>query len=282
MAGSVRETAADSTSTSAGRGSRQPPFQVYAPAGGGARDRHFVTLSRLVRIRDRLAGDCSRGHLADPRASLIGTDHCPSWVAPSEPMLNKTQRRRLEVRFGRLAAESERLLARIEAERGGGPEREGRLVEIQAQISELMEVLQVVAGRLGISLERSGPDLMRDVGVWAALLPSDPVQRGRSPRSRPRRAAGSLGGRGHRATGGDPPARIRRIEGGLKDRRGAEVEIRLAIQGLWRSREPGRTLAACHLRPLILPPTLLPSSQKDSPHEHDTARVLPLVGTRAT
>jgi hypothetical protein len=84
-------------------------------------------------------------------------------------MLNKTQRRRLEVRFGRLAAESERLLARIEAERGGGPEREGRLVEIQAQIRELVEVLQIVAGRLGISLERSGPDLMRDVGVWAAL-----------------------------------------------------------------------------------------------------------------
>jgi len=88
---------------------------------------------------------------------------------PGEPMLNKTQRRRLEVRFGRLAAESERLLARIETERGGSPGRVERLEGIQAQIRELIEVLQIVEGRLGISLERAGPDLMRDVGVWAAL-----------------------------------------------------------------------------------------------------------------
>jgi hypothetical protein len=84
-------------------------------------------------------------------------------------MLNKTQRRRLEVRFGRLAAEAGRLLARIEAEPGAEPEREERLSRIREQIRELIDVLHTVARRLDISLERSGPDLLRDVSVWAAL-----------------------------------------------------------------------------------------------------------------
>lgn len=97
------------------------------------------------------------------------TDHRPVGAHPGEPMLNKTQRRRLEVRFGRLAAEAERLLARIEAEPGSEPEREHRLARIHAEIRELIDLLHIVARRLDISLERSGPDLLRDVSVWAAL-----------------------------------------------------------------------------------------------------------------
>ena len=86
------------------------------------------------------------------------------------PTLTETQRRRLEVRFGRLAVEARRLLERLdrEAELGVGG-RARRLAEIGAGIRELLVALDGAARRLGLSLERPGPDLLREVGAWAAL-----------------------------------------------------------------------------------------------------------------
>ena len=86
------------------------------------------------------------------------------------PKLTETQRRRLEVRFGRLAVEARRLLERLdrEAELGVGG-RARRLAEIGAEIRGLLVALDGAARRLGLSLERPGPDLLREVGAWAAL-----------------------------------------------------------------------------------------------------------------
>jgi hypothetical protein len=86
------------------------------------------------------------------------------------PELTETQRRRLEVRLGRLALEAQRLLERIEREVEPGVEGQGRrLVEIGAEFRKLLTELEDAGRRLGLSLRRPGPDLLRDVGAWAAL-----------------------------------------------------------------------------------------------------------------
>lgn len=86
------------------------------------------------------------------------------------PSLTETQRRRLEVRFGRLAVEAGRLLERLDRDAGSeGEDRRRRRIEIEAELRALTAELDEAARRLGLSLERSGPDLFRDVGAWAAL-----------------------------------------------------------------------------------------------------------------
>lgn len=86
------------------------------------------------------------------------------------PSLTETQRRRLEVRFGRLAVEAGRLLERLDRDPGrGSDDRRRRLVEIETELRALTAELEEAARRLGLSLQQSGPDLFRDVGAWAAL-----------------------------------------------------------------------------------------------------------------
>jgi hypothetical protein len=91
-------------------------------------------------------------------------------MTDAPPELTETQRRRLEVRFGRLAVEAGRLLERVDRDAGRGDEHRGRrLAEMEAELRALLAELDDAARNLGLSLQRPGPDLLREVGAWAAL-----------------------------------------------------------------------------------------------------------------
>jgi len=81
-------------------------------------------------------------------------------------MLNDPQTRRLSVRLGAVASGARDLIERID--RAGSGEGAGVLPVLRSELETLVELVQLAAAELGISIERPAPDLEHEIDTWAA------------------------------------------------------------------------------------------------------------------
>jgi len=83
-------------------------------------------------------------------------------------MLNEPQTRRLSVRLGAVASGARDLIDRIDR-MGSAPEAGASVLpELRAELETVVELTELAATELGISIDRPGPDLRHEIDTWAA------------------------------------------------------------------------------------------------------------------